>query len=197
MASSAVAGEHKSIFTLVEGVWGVAFWSLAAGVYVGISISLGVPRFYHSHCSLLLLLRWAALPLLIMPHPSKKQRLTVTETDIAEATVTDQMMVATAGDLSIDVLANILGYLDVQDIMNARVCKKWKKAATTTIVPPTDFRVNSMRKYNAMNVMTEAMPNLQQITLLDLGRGNNTSMGRIQLKGRLLRLPTGQRTISK
>ena len=119
------------------------------------------------------------------------------ETDLAEASPAAAEMAVTAGDLSVDVLANILGYLDVQDIMNARVCKKWKKAATTTIVPPTDFRVNSMRKYNAMNVMTEAMPNLQQITLLDLGRGNNTSMGRIQLKGRLLRLPTGQRTISK
>eukprot|EP00984_Skeletonema_dohrnii_P031657 scaffold24447_cov150-Skeletonema_dohrnii-CCMP3373.AAC.3 len=38
-----------------------------------------------------------------------------------------------------------------------------------TIVPPAAFRVNSVVKYNAMRAMSTALPNLQQITLSNLG----------------------------
>ena len=65
-----------------------------------------------------------------------------------------------------DVLEDILCWLLVQEIMSSRsVCKKWKEAARKTIAPPTDFVVNSVKNYNAMNVMTMALPNLQQITI--------------------------------
>ena len=53
---------------------------------------------------------------MIMPHPSKKQRLNDMETDLAEASPAAELAV-TAGDLSVDVLANILGYLDLKEIM--------------------------------------------------------------------------------
>jgi hypothetical protein len=76
---------------------------------------------------------------------------------------------ASAGDLSTDVLANILGYLDSpKDIMQKRrVCKKWKEAVKMTVVALVEFHVNNMESYNAMAVMTEAMPNLQQIKIGD------------------------------
>ncbi len=102
-----------------------------------------------------------------MPHPkNKKQRINDADATLAEAA-------ATAGDLSTDVLANILGYLGgPKSIMRSRgVNKKWKEAVKKTIVPPSDFVVIGMKKYNAMNVMTRAMPNLQQITISDLGYG--------------------------
>jgi hypothetical protein len=108
--------------------------------------------------------------LMIMSHPSKKQRLTVMDTDLSEAAVADQIVV-TAGDMSVDVLANSFGFLGIQDIMNARVCKKWKEAVKMTI-PPIEFYVDSVEKYNAMSVMTRALPHLQQIELRDLGVGD-------------------------
>ncbi len=135
---------------------------------------------------------------MIMPHPSKKQRLAVMETDLAEATVAE--VAVTAGDLSIDVLANIFGYLDgPKDIMQKRrVCKKWKEAAKMTIVPPTKFRVDSEENYNAMTVMTRALPNLQQITLPQLGYGHkyndgedpNLPNGRYTARTRTVNWPT-------
>ena len=102
-----------------------------------------------------------------MHHPSKKQRLTG---DDAARSSEALLGVATVGDLSVDVLANILGYLDgPNEIMQKRrVCKKWKEAATKTVVPLTDFRVDSMGKYNAMVVMATEMPNLQRIYLSGL-----------------------------
>jgi hypothetical protein len=87
------------------------------------------------------------------------------ETDLLEATEADQMVV-TSGDLSVDVLANILGYLGIQDIMRKRrVNKRWKEATKKTIVPLSDFGVNSLNGYNAMRMLTTEMPNLQQIWL--------------------------------
>ena len=89
-----------------------------------------------------------------MPHLKKRQRLSGDSADcLAEA-------------VSIDVLANIFGYLDgPKDIMQKRrVCKKWKEAVKKTTVP-TKFRIDSVEDYNAMTVMTEAMPNLQQIRI--------------------------------
>jgi hypothetical protein len=95
-----------------------------------------------------------------------------------------------AGDLiSVDVLANILGYLDgPKDIMQKRrVCKKWKEAVKKTIVPtlqlsdmyvnPNYFRVDDLKDYNAMRLMTTEMPNLQQIMLGRLGIGHRYNDG--------------------
>ena len=99
-----------------------------------------------------------------MPHPSKKQKLNVMETDMAGSTAAE--VAVSAGDLSIDVLADIFGFLDVEDIMQKRrVCKKWKEAVKMTIVPLGDFGVNSLNGYNAMRMMTTEMPNLQRIWL--------------------------------
>ncbi len=88
-------------------------------------------------------------------------------------------MAVSAGDVSIDVLANILGYLDgPKDIMQKRrVCKKWKEAVKKTTVPPTAFLVNSVKKYSAMNVMTRELPNLQQIKISYPERGHKWSDG--------------------
>jgi hypothetical protein len=106
-----------------------------------------------------------------MPHPSKKQRLAV-EANLSVDNVT-------VGNVSIDVLANILGYLDgPKDIMQKRrVCKKWKDAVKMTIVPPSYFRVDSVDKYSAVDVMTRVMPNLQQIALRNLDIGDKYSDG--------------------
>jgi hypothetical protein len=108
-----------------------------------------------------------------MDYPNnKKQRINDADATLAEA----------AADLSTDLLANILGCLDVKDIMRSRgVNKKWKEAVKMTIVPlSADFAVMGLRKYNAMNVMTTEVPNLQQITLRGLGglgRANKWSDG--------------------
>ena len=116
------------------------------------------------------------------------------DTDLAEATVADQMMVVTSGDLSVDVLADIFGFLGIQDIMNVRVCKKWKEAVKLTI-PPAEFLVDSVEKYNAMNMMTRAMPNLQQITIGGLGDENKYVDGEDPDEARLLGLTAIQHTI--
>jgi hypothetical protein len=50
-----------------------------------------------------------------------------------------------------------------------RINKKVMEAVRNTIVPPSDFCINSMESYNAMAVMTEAMPNLQQLEIGRLG----------------------------
>jgi hypothetical protein len=46
-----------------------------------------------------------------------------------------------------------------------RVCKKWKEAVRETIAPLVKFCVNSVEAYDVMSIMTEALPNLQQIDL--------------------------------
>lgn len=104
-----------------------------------------------------------------------------------------------AGDLSVDVLANILGYLDgPKDVMQKRrVCKKWGEAVKKTIIPPTDFCIDSMDSYNAVRVMTRAMPNLQQIELGALGHRHKWSDGEDANEWYTLELQTGQHMISK
>ena len=99
-----------------------------------------------------------------MSHPEEKQKLDYHQiNDAAVAVVGDDFSVASFDDL-IDVLPNILGFLPPEDIMcSRRVCKNCREAATKTIVPLTNFRVRSMNEYNAMGVMTRALPNLQQI----------------------------------
>ncbi len=107
---------------------------------------------------------------MIMPHPSKRQRLTVIEANLSVG--------VTAGDVSVDVLAIIFAFLGVKDIMlKRRVCKKWKEAVKMTIVPTTDFCVDSMEEYNVMRVMATELPNLQQITIGDLGYRHKWSDG--------------------
>src|SRR5210317_1251768 len=72
-----------------------------------------------------------------------------------------------------DIMADILSWLRVKEIMlSRRVCRKWTEAVRKTIVPLCDFCVDTMEHYNAMNVMTRAMPNLQQITISDVGLGD-------------------------
>jgi hypothetical protein len=83
--------------------------------------------------------------------------------------------------LAEEMLANIFSFLPPQVIMRLRrVSKKWSEAARKTIVPLTDFRVslpNGITQYNIMRVMTTALPNLQQIGICHLGRGNRWSEG--------------------
>lgn len=75
---------------------------------------------------------------------------------------------ATIDQLDDDVLAMILGHHCLGDIMLCRcVCKKWREAAKKTIVPATEFVVDSLAKCSAMNVMATALPNLQQLSICD------------------------------
>eukprot|EP00984_Skeletonema_dohrnii_P025875 scaffold15094_cov223-Skeletonema_dohrnii-CCMP3373.AAC.5 len=84
----------------------------------------------------------------------------------------------TVEQLSADAVAIIFGYLPHQDIMRVRrVCTTWRDAAKKTIVPPSDFEVDSVRSYNAMRVMATALPNFQQLKISYLGRGNKYSDG--------------------
>eukprot|EP00984_Skeletonema_dohrnii_P012232 scaffold4944_cov104-Skeletonema_dohrnii-CCMP3373.AAC.6 len=74
-----------------------------------------------------------------------------------------------AESLGTDELAIVLGFLGPEDIMSARCCKKWSEAAKKTMVHPlAEFVVDSENRYNAMEAMTRALPNLQQVTLLGL-----------------------------
>jgi len=109
--------------------------------------------------------RAAASGLLLstMPHTTtKKQRLVNHHGVVADGNDYE----VTFDDLGVDVLANILAFLVVDDIMRSRrINKKSKEAVKMTIVPPTDFFVYSMRQYNVMRAITRAMPNLQQIDI--------------------------------
>jgi hypothetical protein len=83
-----------------------------------------------------------------------------------------------AVQLGIDEVAYILSFLPLRKIMCLRrVNLTWREAARITTVPPPDntstkFFVDSVKNYNAMNVMTTELPNLQQIAIGDLGRGH-------------------------
>ena len=109
-----------------------------------------------------------------MPHPTKKQRL---EGHPSAAVAVGDDSVASFDDL-VDVLPNILGFLLVEDIMRSRrINKRVKEAVRKTIVPLTDFCVDSVENYNAMEVMTTELPNLQQIEIGRLGYGHKYSDG--------------------
>jgi hypothetical protein len=58
-----------------------------------------------------------------------------------------------------------------------RVSKKWKEAVRMTLVPLCRFSIYSMESYNAIRVMTRAMPNLQRIALGELGYPHKWSDG--------------------
>ena len=98
-----------------------------------------------------------------MPHSMKKQRIEGNLT-IVEAAGSD--FLTSFDDLSVDVLAKILGFLHLKEIMRKRrINKKLMEVVKKTIAPLSDFRVDSIENYSAINVMTEALPNLQQITI--------------------------------
>ncbi len=115
-------------------------------------------------------------------HPTKKQRLEDDNDQSAndDALTTAGNLLASFGALSVDELANILGYLKVEEIMRSRcINKKSREAVKITIVPLSDFYfyVNSLERYNAMNVMTRALPNLQQIIIYGLGYDHKYNEG--------------------
>eukprot|EP00984_Skeletonema_dohrnii_P025871 scaffold15094_cov223-Skeletonema_dohrnii-CCMP3373.AAC.1 len=69
-------------------------------------------------------------------------------------------------------IARILSYLGWKDIMRARVSKKWRDAVEMTL-PTSEFAVDSVRSYNAMNAMAGGLlSNLQQLSICALGDGH-------------------------
>jgi hypothetical protein len=113
-----------------------------------------------------------------MSHPTtKKQRLEDNDdqaTNDKAVLATVDNLLASFGALSVDMLANIFGYLTIEEIMSKRrINKKTREAAKMTTVPFGDFRVDSLEKYNAMVVMTRELPNLQQIMIGYIGWGSN------------------------
>ena len=81
----------------------------------------------------------------------------------------DEDVVASFTSLSTDILANIFGHLPLKEIMRVRrVCKKTIDAVKETLVPLESnkyrcFRIDSIKMYNALVVMAEVLPGLQQI----------------------------------
>jgi hypothetical protein len=109
-----------------------------------------------------------------MPHPEENKMGGHLNDDVVVANIA---FVASFDDL-VDVLPNILEFLPPKDIMRQRrVCRKCREAATKTVVPLTDFCINSLEKCNVMGVMTRAMPNLQQITIYPLVYGHKYNDG--------------------
>jgi len=101
---------------------------------------------------------------------------------------------ATVDDLSAEMKAIIFGYFGPTEIMCLRcVCKKWREAAKKTIVPQAPFIVSTIDTYNAMRVMTRAIPNLQRLSSFI----SNSTMGKIQIYARPKKLPATPRTIFK
>eukprot|EP00984_Skeletonema_dohrnii_P031654 scaffold24446_cov97-Skeletonema_dohrnii-CCMP3373.AAC.3 len=119
-----------------------------------------------------------SLPLILdMPH-HKKPRLDGPAADAAVSAAVAHSPAAMANELSGDIIAIIFGCFPPEDIMRMRhVCKKWREAAKTTIVPMADFSVDSVRKYNAMRAMTTALPHLQQLQISHLGAAHKYSDG--------------------
>jgi hypothetical protein len=101
-----------------------------------------------------------------MPHPTKKQRLEGNRTTVDAA---DNDFLASLDDLSVDVLANILGFFPpIENMLLRRINKKSKEAVRKAIIPPTKVIVDSFKDAYTMRVMAEAMPNLQRIDLHSL-----------------------------
>ncbi len=85
----------------------------------------------------------------------------------ADTNNNDVVSCTTANDFSSDVVANILSYLKLREIMCKRgVCKKWTEAVMKTAVSPEEnFVVDGVKTYNAMRVMSTVLPNLQSVRL--------------------------------
>jgi hypothetical protein len=108
-----------------------------------------------------------------MPHTSKKRYLknnnVVDPPPARRSRRIAGRLNADFDQLDDNVLANILEFLVMNEIMcYRRVSKKWRETINK-VVPLGDFRVNNLNKYNGMGVMTRALPNLQQVTLGRLG----------------------------
>lgn len=108
-----------------------------------------------------------------MPPSTKKQRLLSAAPRRRSQRVASRPD-ASFDDLSNEVLPNILGFLDLRDIMSARTCCKTMRDATKKAIvgPYTYFCIDSVDKYRGMVAMTEWLPNLPRICLYDLGRGH-------------------------
>jgi hypothetical protein len=96
---------------------------------------------------------------------------------VAETADTNNNIVVpctTANDFSSDVVANILSYLKLKEIMCKRgVCKKWIEAVRKTPVSPEEiFVVNSVKSYNALTVMSVVLPNLQSVKIMPFTSSN-------------------------
>jgi hypothetical protein len=109
----------------------------------------------------------------MQPCPQKNQKLEEGQNS-NEAAGDDNLTTSAFERLGTDEIAFIFGFLPPHDIMPARLNKKMRDAAKTTIVPMSQFLVNSVDEYNynAMDVMTIALPNLQQIEIGYLGSGH-------------------------
>jgi len=118
-----------------------------------------------------------------MHHSKKKQKLEDGQQNGGGMTTDDDDNSSSFDRLGTDALANIFGFLLPEDIMLARLNKKMREAAKKTIVPLTDFVVDSartgdsVRKYNALVAMSTALPNLQQISVRGLDGGHKYSDG--------------------
>eukprot|EP00984_Skeletonema_dohrnii_P008179 scaffold3005_cov102-Skeletonema_dohrnii-CCMP3373.AAC.4 len=85
-------------------------------------------------------------------------------------------------ELSSDEVAVIFSFLQPKDIMPARVCTTWRDAAKKTLVPPVppfddSVQIYDVRSYNAVRVMSTALPNLEQLMISTLGSGHVYSDG--------------------
>ena len=113
-----------------------------------------------------------------MPHQEKKRRLLEEDRSSNDAVTASNDLLASFGALGVDVLGNVYGFLPLDNIMcSRRINKKSMEAVKNTVVPPADFRVGSVGNYNAMNVMAEALPNLQQINIANLAIGHKYAEG--------------------
>jgi len=108
--------------------------------------------------------------------------------------------------LTINILPSIFGFLDWKDILRVRVCKKWRDAATETLVPPSyepkvtldecgyiiprkeddleesfQFNVCSGSSYAALEVLKMALPKLQQIHLSAFEQQNEEGIRKANL----------------
>ena len=98
--------------------------------------------------------------------PPKKPRLIDPTADAAgPSCAAANIAIIIDEKMSAEVMAIIFSFLPPKDIMRARLNRKWRDAAAKTMVPPTEFVVNTTVEHNVMRVMTTALPNLQQIKL--------------------------------
>jgi len=106
-----------------------------------------------------------------MPHSKRPRLLPDSANDDENPAVAhtdhDDDDVTTADKLSGDEVAIIFSFLPMRNIMCLRrVCTTWRDATKKTIVPRARypmFRINCVEKYNAVRVMTTALPNLLEI----------------------------------
>ncbi len=79
-------------------------------------------------------------------------------------------------ELGTDEVSTIFSFLDPKGVMRARVCKSWRAAAMKAVVS-SSLVVDCVKSYNAMRVMSTAIPNLQHILLYSLGRWHSYTNG--------------------